>query len=106
MQYTRAPCKVEPRVGGEYRLLDGKIQGEFKSLEQDKEIQLQWKFSEWASFSSLRITTTQGDDNCHVRIYQTDLPKGVDVKNLEAGWRNQILIPMSKIRGYPIDDSD
>jgi hypothetical protein len=32
MTYTRAPCVVEPKAGGIYRILDGYISGEFKNL--------------------------------------------------------------------------
>lgn len=35
MQYTRAPAKVEPKEGGEFSLLDGKITGRFLVLRQD-----------------------------------------------------------------------
>ena len=88
MQYTRAPCKVEAKEGGEYRILDGRIQGEFRQLVQDKSIGLTWKFNDWASFSDVIITTTDGDDNCLVKVVQTNIPKGVDLNNLEAGWRS------------------
>ena len=106
MQYTRAPCKVEPKEGGQYVILDGRIQGEFKQITPNEKLVLSWKFNDWPSFSTVTITTADGDDNCHVKVTQTDVPKGVDLKNLEAGWRNQIFVPMSKIRGYAIDDSD
>ena len=32
MQYTRAKAAVEPHKGGEYNILDGRIQGRFVSL--------------------------------------------------------------------------
>jgi activator of HSP90 ATPase len=56
MQYTRCPCQIEPKVGGAYKLLEGKILGQFKSLTEGKEIELDWKFDNWANYSTVKIT--------------------------------------------------
>ena len=47
MQYTRAQAKVEPKQGGEFVILDGRIMGRFLTLRQDEYIRMDWKLSDW-----------------------------------------------------------
>jgi activator of HSP90 ATPase len=51
MQYTRAQAAVEPKEGGEYAILDGKIKGRFLTLRQDEYIKMEWKFNDWKEYS-------------------------------------------------------
>jgi activator of HSP90 ATPase len=47
MQYTRAQASVDPREGGDFTLLDGKIKGRFLTLRPGEYIKMEWKFNEW-----------------------------------------------------------
>jgi len=40
MQYTRAKARVENKEGGEFELLDGRIQGKFLSLKPGQYIKM------------------------------------------------------------------
>jgi activator of HSP90 ATPase len=51
MQFTRAPAKVEPKEGGEFVLLDGKIKGRFLTLRSNEYIKMEWKLNEWSEYS-------------------------------------------------------
>lgn len=51
MQYTRAPAQLEPKEGGEFVLLEGKIKGRFLVLRQDEYIKMEWRLSDWAESS-------------------------------------------------------
>lgn len=51
MQYTRCPANVEPKEGGEFAILDGKIKGKFLSLRPDEYIKMEWRLSEWTTVS-------------------------------------------------------
>lgn len=55
MQYTRAQASVDPREGGEFTILDGKIKGRFVTLRPGDYIKMEWKFSEWKEYSSVEI---------------------------------------------------
>lgn len=44
------------------------------------------------------------DDECDLVLTQTKIPNGVTKDKLEAGWKHQIIEPMSKILGYPLKD--
>ena len=50
---------------------------------------MEWKISDWPSFSHVEITLHENDeDECTLSINQTNLPKCVDDKRkLENGWR-------------------
>ena len=40
MQYTRSPAQVEPKEGGQFVLLEGKITGKFLTLRQNEYIKM------------------------------------------------------------------
>ncbi|KAM3138952.1 hypothetical protein pb186bvf_008965 [Paramecium bursaria] len=106
LQYTRSPGVVENKEGGVYKILDGRIDGVFQKLVENTEIAMTWKFSDWKDYSLVHIKFVDREDSVQVKIVQTNLPQGTDVKQLEHGWRNYIFLPMSKIRGYPLENDD
>lgn len=55
MQYTRAKAIVDPKEGGEFAILDGKIVGRFVVLRKGEYIKMQWKFNEWKEYSNVEI---------------------------------------------------
>lgn len=76
MMYTRAQAKVEPKEGGEFVILDGKIQGRFVTLRQDEYIKMDWKLNEWAEYSTVEIIfkSEEEDDECEIYLSQVKIP--------------------------------
>lgn len=76
MQATRAPAQVEPKEGGQYHILDGKIVGKFLTLRQDEYIKMEWKFNDWKepSIVEIMIRNEEEDDECEVYLTQTKIP--------------------------------
>ncbi|CAD8052822.1 unnamed protein product [Paramecium sonneborni] len=106
MQYTRAPAIVESKEGGQYKIMEGRIEGVFNKLVENQEIQMTWKFNNWKQYSNVTLRLIEREDSCELKIIQTNFPQDIEKVKLEDGWKNQIFIPMSKIRGYPIEDDD
>lgn len=101
MQYTRARAEIENKEGGNFSMLDGKIQGKFLTLRPGQYIKMDWKFNDWSNFSNVEIMFEDPDeDECEMTIIQTNFPSAEKAK-LEGGWRHHIIEPMSQILGYP-----
>lgn len=103
MMYTRAQAKVEPKEGGEFVILDGKIQGRFVTLRQDEYIKMDWKLNEWAEYSTVEIIfkSEEEDDECEIYLSQVKIPANEKKEKLEFGWKEYYFTPISKILGYP-----
>ena len=74
-------------------MFDGMIEGEFISLEENKRIDMKWKFREWGSFADLKIAfENAGDDSCEIVLDFTNIPdvdslgNGVNLEKLSDGW--------------------
>ena len=63
---------------------------------------------EWKSFSNVVIELADyaDDDECVMKVTQTNLPDGVNKNDLRNGWLHQIFKPMSMLCGYPIINED
>ncbi|EGR29635.1 hypothetical protein IMG5_151840 [Ichthyophthirius multifiliis] len=104
MKYTRCPCQVQPSVGGQYVILEGRIIGQFTELDSQKYIiKMNWKQADWPNDSNVEFTFIDRDDECEVIISQQNIPSKVNIEQLEKGWQAQIFNPMSTICGYPIE---
>jgi activator of HSP90 ATPase len=53
MQFTRAQAQVEPKEGGEFVILEGKIRGKFLKLRENEYIKMEWRLSEWKEPSTV-----------------------------------------------------
>lgn len=53
MQYTRAQAQVEPKEGGQFVILDGKITGKFLALRESEYIKMEWRLSDWKDPSTV-----------------------------------------------------
>lgn len=64
--------------------------------------------SEWKHFSNVTIEFIDyaDDDECELRLTQTNIPDEVNKLDLKNGWIHQIFRPMSILCGYPIINQD
>lgn len=55
--YTQAPAEFDRKVGGEFTLFGGAVQGKFLQLDAPNLIEQSWRFREWPDdvFSTVRI---------------------------------------------------
>jgi activator of HSP90 ATPase len=101
---TRTKAQITPKVGGTFNLYEGRIQGEYTKLEENKTIEQKWKMNDWADHSNVVMTFVdyEEDSECEVIIKQTGLPSNIKPDFMKQGWMSQIFRPMSLICGYPI----
>ena len=90
-------------------MFDGMIQGEFVLLEENKRIDMKWKFREWATFADLKVTfENAGTDACEIVLDFTNIPdvdsfgSGVNLEKLNDGWQQNIFRNIRVIFGYPL----
>lgn len=101
---TRTKAHIDAKVGGSFSLYEGRIQGEYTKLEQNKVIEQKWRMNDWSQSSHVVMTFVDfpEDSECELKIQQTDIPGHIKPDFLEQGWMSQIFRPMSLICGYSI----
>lgn len=89
-------------------MYNGNIEATYTAVEENKQIEMQWRMKDWDVDSHVVITFNNGDDECEVIVEQKEIPthdkylKHVHLDNLENGWRANIFERFSKVFGYPI----
>jgi activator of HSP90 ATPase len=111
MAYTRCPAVCVPSAGGKLVMFDGMIEGEFVTLEENKRIQMKWKFREWPTFADLTMSFEHaGEDACEIILQYSNVPdtdsfgSPVNLEKLNDGWRQNIFRNIRMIFGYPLRD--
>jgi activator of HSP90 ATPase len=92
--YTQASASVEAKVGGKFKILNGKISGEFISIKPYEEIVQKWRLESWpeSHYSDVVITTAQDEDgNTNFCMKQTNFPKEYDPRQCDGIWKEQFV---------------
>jgi len=99
--FTRSTCTSEPKVGGEFSLMNGNITGKYIELDVGKKIVQQWRFKEWSEgmFSTVTIELEEKSDNTLLKLTQTGVP-GFDKTRTEQGWNQHFFGPIKQIFGF------
>ena len=64
MQFSQNPAVSEPRPGGKLVMYNGMIEGEYISLEQNKKIEMKWKFKDWGdSYAHVTIDLNEDEED-------------------------------------------
>jgi activator of HSP90 ATPase len=88
MQYTRAKAVTDPKEGGQYSILEGRILGKFISLRAGEYIKMEWKFNDWKESSIVEIVLRDPEeDECDVFLTHTRIPATEKKEKIEFGWR-------------------
>lgn len=101
---TRTKAFIEAKEGGQFKLYEGRISGEFVKLETNKLIAQTWKMNDWEKHSEVEIKFEDfpEDQECELTIEQKGLPGNIKGEYMKQGWMSQIFRPMSLVCGYPI----
>lgn len=84
------------------------ILGEYITIEENKKIEMKWKFKDWESFSHCVVTFEGGDHSVDISVKFTEVPdhdrfKGyVHVENIVNGWKQNIFKRIHSVFGYPL----
>merc|ERR1712113_24191 len=70
--FTRSNCTSDPKVGGEFSLMNGNITGKYVELDFGKKIIQKWRFKEWPEgvYSTVTITLEEKSDNTLLKLVQ------------------------------------
>jgi activator of HSP90 ATPase len=105
MQYTRAKATSEPREGGEFSILDGRIVGRYVSLRPGQYIKMEWRFNDWKENSIVEIMLQDPEeDECDVHLTHTRIPASEKKEKIEFGWKEYYFKAMNKLLGYAEKD--
>lgn len=77
--WTRsAPIGIEPRVGAEFKLFGGGIEGKITKLIENKEIEMLWRISSWKEghYVKILITLDQGNSETIMNVNMNGVPIG------------------------------
>ena len=69
MQFTQNPAVSETRPGGKLMMFNGLIEGEYVSLEQNKKIEMKWKFKDWGEKYADVTIDFEEEDEVRVRLH-------------------------------------
>lgn len=100
-RFTQGQAKVVAKVGGEFSLFGGNVEGEFVELTKDKTIKQKWRFKNWPAghYSSVSFEIETRDDCVLVKLRQTDVP-GHEYEKVKEGWKRFYFEPMRRILGF------
>ena len=92
-------------------MFDGMIEGEYVSLEENKCIEMKWRFKDWPAFADLTIRFENvGSDACEIILDYRNIPDTdtfggpVSLEKLRDGWKQNIFRSIRVVYGYPMRD--
>lgn len=74
--WTRAAPNMDVKVGGQYSLFNGNIEGQFLELEENVKIVQTWRLQAWPKghYAKLSLSFDQGLDGTNLRMVMSDVP--------------------------------
>lgn len=100
-RFTQDKAKVVNKVGGQFSLFGGNVEGEFVELTKDKLIKQKWRFKNWPSahYSTVSFQIESKDDCVQVKLSQIDVP-AYEYEKVKEGWKRFYFEPMRRILGF------
>lgn len=92
--YTQSKAEIDIKIGGKFKMLNDKIQGEYLNLVPFKEIQKKVRFSDWKEdhYSTVTILIEEDEDGkASFILKHQNLPEYVDMKMIEGIWRENFI---------------
>ncbi|KAH3663591.1 hypothetical protein OGAPHI_004992 [Ogataea philodendri] len=76
--WTRSPPLIEPKVGSEFQLFGGNIQGKILELEENKRIKMLWRLRDWKEghYTELELKFNQGQSETQMAVSFKGVPIG------------------------------
>ncbi|KAK2176574.1 hypothetical protein NP493_655g01018 [Ridgeia piscesae] len=85
--FTRSAVSTDAEKGGRFQLFDGNITGEYLQLEQDKRLEMKWRFKTWPAehYSNVVLELCEKEDSTELSVRQTGIPES-DYDRTVQGW--------------------
>lgn len=100
--FTAAPVKMEEaKVGAEFELLGGNIQGKFVGLTPFSKITQKWRLKSWPEghFSEVEFVISQSKDDSTLKLTQKGVP-AKEVESTRVGWARYYIESIKKAFGF------
>lgn len=87
-RFTQNEAVCVDKVGGEFKLFGGNIEGHFTDLVKDKLIKQKWRFKNWPKdhYSNVTFNIQSKDDCVSVKLDQDNIPAS-EFDKVHAGWK-------------------
>lgn len=99
--FTQSNAICEAKVGGQFVLFAGNVEGSFIDLKENELIRQRWRFKGWPNghYSEVTIKIEQRSDDTLVSLKQTSIPIS-DYERTENGWRRFYFDAMKRTFGF------
>ncbi|KAG7808582.1 hypothetical protein KL921_003664 [Ogataea angusta] len=76
--WTRSAPQIEPKVGSEFQLFGGNIQGKILELQENKKIKMLWRLRDWKEghYTELELTFNEGAGETEMAVSFKGVPIG------------------------------
>jgi len=96
--FTEGAAKISRKVGGQFSISDGEIEGRNVELVPDQKIVQTWRYSDWPAghYSTITFQLTPVANGTRLTFTQIDIPedKYADIKQ---GWIDYYWTPMKRL---------
>lgn len=90
---------VSKKVGGQFTMFDGWVEGKVLTYKPNKELAYTWKTTEWPEEwdpSEVRYIFTPTKTGTKVTLTHTNLPNTKEARDHKAGWNEHVFVPLEK----------
>ena len=100
-RFTQDKAIVCSKVGGQFSLFGGNVEGEFIELTKDKLIKQTWRFKNWpkSHYSTVTFKIESKDDCVLVKLSQIDIPD-YEYEKVKEGWKRFYFEPLRRVFGF------
>ena len=91
-------------------MFDGNIQGQYVNIEENKKIEMKWKFKDWDDYADLVITIVDVNDSCELTLDYKNIPEYdsfkqyIHLDKIADGWKQNIFKAIHMVFGYNYRD--
>lgn len=101
-QFTGSEARISRKVGGQFTIYGGDIEGVNLELQPDFKIVQSWRFSDWPEghYSKATFSISEAATGTRLTFVQTGVPEEV-YEDICQGWRDYYWGPMKKMLDKP-----
>ncbi|XP_060771743.1 activator of 90 kDa heat shock protein ATPase homolog 1a [Neoarius graeffei] len=99
--FTHLAACVDGVRGGQFRLLEGNVHGEFAELVPNQKIVMRWRFSSWPAghFSTITLDFTDRRSETELSLEAKGVPSGEEDR-MKEGWQRYYFDAIKQTFGY------
>jgi activator of HSP90 ATPase len=97
-QFTGGAATISRKVGGEFSISDGDIEGKNLELEPDRKIVQSWRYSDWEKgvYSTATFFLEESNGKTKLTFTQSGVPDE-HYEDIKQGWKDYYWAPMKEM---------